>query len=229
MKTAIVTPAIHDPERLFGAERLFFGLVQAFKQRADAAWIQVPIVERSWETVLQSYRDCFDLDLRGYDLVISTKAPTYAAQHPNHICWLLHQIRVFYDRFDDEYGSLPTQALAERRAQRETIQRLDGLAFPRVRTLFSIGQEVSRRLKLYNGFDSEVLYPPVLVQGHCCGAQEYFLLPGRLHRWKRVDLVIRAMQSFSGDVPLLIAGSGEDEAEFRRLAGNDPRIRFLAS
>jgi glycosyltransferase involved in cell wall biosynthesis len=227
MKTAIVTPAIHDPERLFGAERLFFGLVQAFKQRADAAWIQVPIVERSWETVLQSYRDCFDLDLRGYDLVISTKAPTYAAQHPNHICWLLHQIRVFYDRFDDEYGSLPTQALAERRAQRETIQRLDGLAFPRVRTLFSIGQEVSRRLKLYNGFDSEVLYPPVLVQGHCCGAQEYFLLPGRLHRWKRVDLVIRAMQSFSGDVPLLIAGSGEDEAEFRRLAGNDPRIRFL--
>ena len=46
MKTAIVTPAIHDSERLFGAERLFFGLVQTFKQHADVDWIQVPIVER---------------------------------------------------------------------------------------------------------------------------------------------------------------------------------------
>jgi glycosyltransferase involved in cell wall biosynthesis len=227
MKTAIITPAIHDPEHLFGAERLFFGMVQAFKQRAEVDWIQVPIVERSWETVLQSYRDCFDLDLRGYDLVISTKAPTHLAQHPNHVCWLLHQIRVFYDRFDDEYGSLPAQALAERRAHREAIHKLDSLAFQRVRKLFSIGQEVSRRLKLCNGFDAEVLYPPGLTQGHYCGAQDYFLLPGRLHRWKRVDLAIRAMQSFSGDVPLLIAGSGEDEQEFRKLAGDDPRIRFL--
>ena len=96
-----------------------------------------------------------------------------------------------------------------------------------MRKLFSIGQEVSRRLKLYNGFDAEVLYPPVLAQGHYCGAQDYFLLPGRLHRWKRVDLAIRAMRSFSSDVPLLIAGSGEDEQEFRKLAGDDPRIRFL--
>lgn len=227
MKTAIVTPAIHDPERLFGAERLFFGMVQAFKQHADIDWIQLPIVERSWETVLQSYRDCFELDLRGYDLVISTKAPTYLAQHPNHICWLLHQIRVFYDRFDDEYGTLPAQPLVEQRAHREAIHRLDSLAFSRVRKLFSIGQEVSRRLKLYNGFDAEVLYPPLLAQGHYCGSQDYFLLPGRLHRWKRVGLVIRAMQSFSGDIPLLIAGSGEDEQEFRKLAGDDPRIRFL--
>ncbi len=227
MKTAIVTPAIHDPEHLFGAERLFFGLVQAFKQHADVDLIQLPVVERSWETVLQSYRDCFELDLRGYDLVISTKAPTYLAQHPNHICWLLHQIRVFYDRFDDEYDKLPAQALWELRAHREAIHKLDSLAFPRARKLFSIGQEVSRRLKLYNGFDAEVLYPPVLAQGFYCGSQNYFLLPGRLHRWKRVDLVIRAMQNFSADVPLLIAGSGEDDAEFRRLAGDDPRIRFL--
>lgn len=227
MKTAIVTAAIHDSERLFGAERLFFGLVQAFKQHADIDWIQLPVVERSWETVLQSYRDCFELDLRGYDLVISTKAPTYLAQHPNHICWLLHQIRVFYDRFDDEYGNLPVQAITERRSQCESIHKLDSLAFQRVRKLFSIGQEVSRRLKLYNGFDAEVLYPPLLAQGHYCGAQEYFLLPGRLHRWKRVDLAIRAMPNFSGDVPLLIAGSGEDEQEFRKLAGDDPRIRFL--
>jgi glycosyltransferase involved in cell wall biosynthesis len=227
MKTAIITPAIHDPERLFGAERHFLGMVQAFKRSVDTDWIQVPISEARWETILQGYLDCYDLDLRGYDLVISTKAPTYLAQHPNHVCWLLHQIRVFYDRFDDEYGKLPAPALAARQRERQTIQRLDGLGLNRVRKIFTNGQETARRLKLYNGFDAEVLYPPVLAQGHYCGSQEYFLLPGRLHRWKRVDLAIRAMQCFASDVPLLIAGSGEDEHEFRKLAGQDPRIRFL--
>jgi len=227
MKTAIVTPAIHDPERLFGAERHFLGMVQAFKRQVETDWIQVPVSEARWETILQGYLDCYDLDLSGYDLVVSTKSPTYMAQHPNQICWLLHQIRVFYDRFDDEYGKLPGPALAERQRQRQTIQRLDGLGLSRLRKIFTNGQETARRLKLYNGFDAEVLYPPVFTQGQYCAGQEHFLLPGRLHRWKRVDLAIRAMQSFSGDVPLLIAGSGEDEAEFRRLAGNDPRIRFL--
>ncbi|MGA8875634.1 MAG: glycosyltransferase family 4 protein [Candidatus Korobacteraceae bacterium] len=227
MKAAIITPAIHDPERLFGAERHFLGMVQAFKRHADSDWIQVPISEASFETILRGYLDCHELDLSSYDLVVSTKAPTYAAQHANHVCWLLHQIRVFYDRFDDEYGKLPTQALVQLQSQRQTIQRLDNLALRRVRKIFTNGQETARRLKLYNGLDAEVLYPPVFTQGHYCAGQDHFLLPGRLHRWKRVDLAIRAMTQLSSDVPLLIAGAGEDEQEFRKLAGNDPRIQFL--
>ena len=58
-------------------------------------------------------------------------------------------------------------------------------------------------------------------------SQEYFLLPGRLHRWKRVDLALRAMQHLCGDTPLLIPGTGEDERYFREIAGDDPRIAFL--
>lgn len=227
MKVAIITPAIRDPNRLFGAERHFLGIVQAFKRHAETDWIQVPISEASFDTILRGYLDCHDLDLSSYDLVVSTKAPTYAAQHPNHVCWLLHQIRVFYDRFDDEYGKLPAQALVQLQSQRQSIQRLDNAALRRVRKIFTNGQETVRRLKLYNGFDAEVLYPPVLAQGHYCEGQQHFLLPGRLHRWKRVDLAIRAMHQLSSDVPLLIAGAGEDEPEFRKLAGNDPRIQFL--
>src|ERR1039457_6364895 len=125
MKVAIVTPAIHDPNRLFGAERLFLGLVQAFERRTEADWIQVPVHEGSWKGVLQSYVDCYDLDLSGYDLVVSTKTPTFAVQHPNHVCWLVHQIRVFYDRFDDESAKLPKSVLAEKQNQRATIHELD--------------------------------------------------------------------------------------------------------
>ena len=114
MKVAIVTPAIDNPERPFGAERLFAGLVGAFQRKAAADWIQVPVSEKRWEGILQGYVDCFDLDLSAYDLVVSTKSPTFAVQHPNHVCWLVHQVRVFYDRFDDEFGMLPKSALVEK-------------------------------------------------------------------------------------------------------------------
>ena len=227
MRVAVVTPAIQDPNRLFGAERHFVGMVEALQQKADTDWVQVPVNEATWDGVLQSYLDCFDLDLSGYDLVVSTKNPTFMAQHPNHICWLLHQIRVFYDRFDDEYGNLPAHALAEKRQQRETIHQLDNLAFQRIRKIFTNGSETARRLKHYNGFDAEVLYPPVLRAGHYCAGQDYFFLPGRLHPWKRVDLVVQAMQHVPGEVPLLIAGTGDDEDRLRELAGKDPRIHFL--
>ena len=227
MKTAIITPVVHDSQRLFGAERLFLGMVQAFKRHVDTDWIQVPFSEASWESILQAYLSCFDVDLAQYDLVISTKSPTYLAQHRNHVCWLLHQIRVFYDRFEDEYGKLPASALVELQSRRQAIQRLDNLAFRRISRIFAIGREPARRLKLYNGFDAEVLYPPVLQQGHYCAGQEYFLLPGRLHRWKRVDLAIRALQHLPQDIPLLIAGAGEDEIHFRKLAERDSRIQFL--
>ena len=227
MKAAIITPAVTDPNRLYGAERHYLGMVNAFRNRVETEWIQVPVSEYNWESVLQGYLDCYELDTSRFDVVVSTKNPTYMAQHPHHVCWLLHQMRVFYDRFSDEYGGLPPDALAIKRQQREVIHRLDNLAFRQVRHIFTNGAETARRLKLYNGFNAEVLHPPVFASGHFCGGQDYFLLPGRLHRWKRVDLAIRAMQHVKGDVPLLIAGAGEHEAEFRQLAAGDPRIRFL--
>ena len=53
-------------------------------------------------------------------------------------------------------------------------------------------------------------------------------MPGRLHRWKRADLVIEAFRHLKHDVPLLIAGTGEDEAAAPRWRpAGDRRIRFL--
>ncbi len=227
MRVAIVTPEIENADRLFGAERHFVGMVDAFQKKAETHWIRVPLSEATWNQVLRSYLDCYDLDLSGYDLVVSTKNPTYMVRHRNHVCWLLHQIRVFYDRFEDECGALSEGALADRREQRDIIHRLDNLGFEGVRKIFTNGFETAARLKRYNGFDAEVLHPPVLARGHHCAGQKHFLLPGRLHRWKRVDLAIQAFKYLPGDTPLLITGTGEDESYFRNLADGDPRIHFL--
>ena len=52
-------------------------------------------------------------------------------------------------------------------------------------------------------------------------------MPGRLHRWKRVDLIIESMKYVKSPVSLLISGRGEDEEKFKKIAVGDPRIFFL--
>ena len=227
MRIALISPGSPAKGRLYGAERLFAGLHQALANICETDWIEVPVSEATWDSVLESYLDCYDLDVAKYDAVISTKNPTFMVRHPNHICWLVHQIRVFYDRFDDEYGHCDPASLAEQSKRKELIHQLDNVAFRGVRKIFTIGHEVGRRLKHYNGFDAEVLHPPLANKGHFCGRQEYLLLPGRLHRWKRVDLAIRAFKLTRAPIPLLIAGTGEDELYFKQLAGEDSRIKFL--
>ncbi len=52
-------------------------------------------------------------------------------------------------------------------------------------------------------------------------------MPGRLHRWKRVDLIIRAMRYVKSPLKLKIAGIGEDEKDLRKMSKHDSRIEFL--
>jgi glycosyltransferase involved in cell wall biosynthesis len=210
-----------------GAERLFDALVDALKQIGhDAHEVPVSADESTFDDILGNYLHCYDIDLSGYDVVISTKAPTWMVRHPRHVCYLVHTIRVFYDMYDSVFPA----GAKEPREQRDLVHRMDNLALaqPSCRRIFSIGSEVSERLRRWNGLDAEVLHPPLWSDAFHGGAQgDYLFLPGRLHPWKRVDLVIRAMKHVRAPLRLLISGTGEAESELRDLAGGDSRIEFL--
>lgn len=209
-----------------GAERFFEGLVAGLRSMGvEADRVDLESDESSFETIEESYLRFYDWELSSYDGVISTKAPSYAARHPNHVCYLVHTMRVFYDMFEREYPDAPEW----RREQRDQIHRMDtaALSESRIRTLFSIGNEVRTRLALYNRLPSTVLHPGLNLDGLRPGAYDYAFLPGRLHRWKRVDLIIEAMKQVERPLRFLIAGTGEDENWFREKARGDQRISFL--
>jgi glycosyltransferase involved in cell wall biosynthesis len=209
-----------------GAERFYVGLRDALsRQGADAEIVSVVSDERNFDAIKRSYLRFYDLDLGRFDGVISTKAPGYVVRHPCHVCYLQHTMRVFYDMFEREFPT-PTADLLR---QRELIHRLDtaALRYPRLRRRFVIGQQVRKRLIDTNGLDAEVLYQGSTLSGFHTGAFDYLFMPGRLHHWKRVDLVIRAMRAVKAPVPLLVAGTGHEEAALMRLAAGDPRIKFL--
>lgn len=211
-----------------GAERLFTGLADALRDQGLAAEVVADISEEAdFGAIRRSYLRFWDRDLSRFDGVISAKAPSYAARHPNHVCYLMHTMRVFYDMFPIERPRPSLHDVTER----DAVQRLDAhlLRPPRIRQLFAIGEEVRLRLLGSLGLDAAVLHHPSTLSGLAPrpGRRRHLLMPGRLHRWKRVDLAIRAMADVPGDIELLVTGTGEDAARVQALAAHDPRIRFL--
>ena len=233
MKIAVVTPKMRGDER-GGAENLYEGLVNALNEAGHiATQINVVVDESSFESILEAYCNCFYLDLNDYDLVISTKAPTYMVRHRNHISYLLHTIRVFYDMFDVEFNPKDK----EKQKQRKLIHKFDkyGLHPSRIKKHCVIGETVAKRLKDADPFwdliNFEVIYPASTISDFNEPKEgEFIFLSGRLHRWKRVDLAIKAMKYVPHDIKLLIAGKGEDAEEFKKLAKRlklEDKIEFL--
>ena len=210
-----------------GAERFSDGLHRAFRDAGfDADLVAIPSDETTFEAIEETYLRCYEFDASSYDGVISTKAPTYLVRHPNHVCYLVHTIRVFYDMFDTAFPA----ATQIQRKQRKLVHKLDALALskPRTRFVFAIGHEVASRLAETSGIEAKVLHPPLVLERlHCAEFGDYVFLPGRLHPWKRVDLAIAAMGELRRPLRLVIAGTGEDEPRLRALAAGDDRIQFV--
>lgn len=223
MKIAVITHRSSSGEA-GGAEQFYSKLINSLRNKnLDVEELEVVCDESTFEGILKAYLDCYDLDLSKYDGVISTKAPTYTARHTNHICYLVHTIRVFYDMFDEINKD------KENYKRRELINHIDNLALSpdRTKKVFTIGQEVADRLQKWNNIKSEVLYPGITDDNFYCGDYEYVFLPGRLHKWKRVDLLIESMKYVKSPIKLKIAGKGDYLSYLRELANNDERIEFL--
>lgn len=231
MKIAVVSTK--SAER-GGAENFYAGLVDGLNRSGHNA-VQIDILadESTFEGILEAYCNCFYLDLNEYDLVISTKAPTYMVRHRNHISYLLHTMRVFYDMFDREFDN----ENKEREKQRRLIHELDkyGLDPGRIKKHCVIGNTVAKRLKDADPFWEEirfdVVYPaPADLPYKSPERGEFVFLPGRLHRWKRIDLIIQAMKYVGSNIKLFISGEGEEYNNLISLVerlGLINRVEFL--
>ncbi len=209
-----------------GAERFYDGVCGALRAAGAEVDLVCEVCDETDQSTLEAgYLKFYALDLARYQGCISTKGPSYALRHPNHVCYLVHTARTFYDMFDDLFPE-PWPALER---SRRRVHTLDGACLlpPRTRRIFCIGHEVRRRLLRFNNLRAEVLYPGLPFDQPRKGEYDYLFLPGRLHRWKRVDLVLQALALVDRPVRLLIAGTGDQEPRLRELAGSDRRVSFL--
>ena len=169
------------------------------------------------------------LGLRGYDLVISTShCVALGARVPPsacHIGYCFTPMRYAW-AFQDEYlRRVPAPARPLARGVLGGLRRWDRQAGRRVGHLAGISHHVAGRISQAYGREARVIYPPVRTDRFRPEGPpgDAFLCVSALAPYKRLDVAIDAFTRLGW--PLIVIGTGPEEARLRRRAG--PTVRFL--
>ncbi|HYF24791.1 MAG TPA: glycosyltransferase [Baekduia sp.] len=147
---AIVAPC-PIPYMVGGAENLFRGLQDHLNATPGfrAEILKLPGREHSFWELVDSYRAFAQLDLTGFDVVLSSKYPAWMVRHEHHVVWVMHRLRGLYDTYHftglPEAVPDPPPAVEEllaffaatagrREALEEAFERLDRLRADRLLT-----------------------------------------------------------------------------------------------
>jgi glycosyltransferase involved in cell wall biosynthesis len=152
---------------------------------------------------------------RPVDQVVSMRYPSYAVRHPNHVCWLNHTMREYYDQWEAFSGPLSWKGRIKEGARRRLIHRADRwLLTKNVRKVFAQSRLVKARLEQWGSIKSEVLYPPPPPRAYRCEAYgDYIFAVSRLAPLKRLSLLIEALANpEAAGIRCVIAGEGEEHA-----------------
>ncbi|MEH1830508.1 MAG: glycosyltransferase family 4 protein [Nostoc sp.] len=210
MKVLIVTTQV--PFIRGGAEILAEGLLKAISAVGhEAEIVAIPFKWYPPERILDHMLACRLLDLSEYcgqavDQIIGLKFPAYLIPHHNKVMWLLHQHRTAYDLWDTNYCDLIE--FPNGLQVREAIINADNQALKEYKSIFTIAENVSRRLKIFNQVDSIPLYHPPQNSElfYCEDINDYLFFPSRLTTIKRQKLVIKALAETKNPVKVYFAG-----------------------
>jgi glycosyltransferase involved in cell wall biosynthesis len=177
----------------------------------------------SWEA------ENFD-ELNGYspDVVICLRFPTYCLRHHRKVVWLVHQHRAFYNLSN---GKAPENT-PERDGIPQCVIQKDTAHLGAVEHVYTISQNVSKRLSHFNGLPSTPLYhpPPMFGKLYTAEPEAYIFAPSRLESLKRQWLLIEAMQYVRAPIAVLISGAGGQERQYAKLIdqlGLGDRVRLV--
>lgn len=179
---------------------------------------------------------CTDVQLaheeKKVDQVISLRFPGYAVQHPNHVLWLNHRMREYYDLWDQFSSHLSWKGKIKERTRRALIHRVDKHLFNRMQRRYVISGTVQARLKRFGNIQSDVLYPPPPMRAYRHdGYGDYIFGVSRLSPLKRFDLVLRALaEPVAASIKCVIAGEGAELERLQALASHldiEHRVQFV--
>jgi glycosyltransferase involved in cell wall biosynthesis len=173
------------------------------------------------------------LDLRGYDLVISSESgPAKGVIPPPeavHVCYCHTPMRYIWNMYHDYRKSAGWVARQMMPPLTHYLRMWDVSSAARVDSFVANSTTVAERIRRYYGMDSVVIHPPVDTEAFSPAPPseigDYFLMVGELVSYKRPDLAVRAFNEMK--LELVVIGGGEMLDEIRRLAG--PTVKVLGS
>jgi glycosyltransferase involved in cell wall biosynthesis len=163
-----------------------------------------------------------DVELTGagerIDRVISLRYPSYALKHPNHVCWLNHRMREYYDLWESWSGNLSWKGKLKEKTRRALIHKADHHYLTKnLRKLFAQSKHIQQGLLHWGNIPSEVLYPPPPPRNYEVALYGDFILsPSRLTPLKRVPLLIEAMARTKAGRAIIL-GEGPDYERLKSM------------
>lgn len=152
------------------------------------------------------------------DRLISIRFPAYALKHPNHVSWLNHRMREYYDLWSEWTSKLSWKGKVKESIRRSLIHQADNYFLKRnVRKVFAQSRNIQQGLLKWGNIPSEVLYPPPPLRKYRTDSYGDFILsPSRLTPLKRIPLLIEALgRTRAGKA--VIVGEGGDRAQIETL------------
>lgn len=194
---------------------------------------RMPFARRLYQSYLPFMpRALEEIDLTGYDLVISSESgPAKGVIVPPdafHLCYCHSPMRYLWDQYHvyrnsaGPLGRLMLPHLAHR------LRMWDVTSAARVDAFAANSTHVAARIGKYWNRDSTVVHPPVDVHSFAPVAPDergdFYLWAGELAPYKRPDLAIEVFNKLK--LPLVMIGGPEKEANrLRALAG--PTVTIL--
>ncbi len=214
MRIAIAT--VQVPFMTGGAEILVNMLKNELIKRGHKAEIvTIPFKWYPWQNLVESMNMGRMMDLtesngEKIDLVIAMKFPAYYCKSDNKVFWLMHQHRSAYDLWGTDFGDLHHFENGEE--IKEFVKACDNKYIPEATKIYTIANNTSRRLKKFNGIDSEcLLHPPLNHEKLYCGeCGDYVFYPSRISTIKRQRLLVEAAKYMKSDAKVVLAGGGAE-------------------
>ena len=246
LRVALVHDFLLD---LRGAERVFLQLCGMFPQADIFTAVYDPVgtqgrfedrnvitsglqrlrpTARNFRPLLPFYPAAVEsLDLRGYDLVVSSSSAWAHGVIPDenavHVCYCHNPFRYAWT---EREATLDARNAVVRPVLAQIMHRWrqwDFIAAQRVDAYVANSKTTQQRIERYFSRDSTVIYPPVEIARFSPGpVEDYHLVLSELIAHKRIEVVVRAFSRLG--LPLVVAGDGPDARRLQRLAG--PSVRF---
>ena len=167
------------------------------------------------------------IDLRGYDLVISSSHAFAKGviTHPNqkHICYCYTPMRYIWDMQNDYFRDHSIKGLKRLYLAYlfNKIRIWDRSNSISVDNFISISTFISQRVSKYYAIESNIIFPPVDIDRFTphYEKEDYYFTASRLVPYKKIDLIAKAFAK-SGK-RLIIAGDGSHSQEIRKSLGKN--------
>jgi glycosyltransferase involved in cell wall biosynthesis len=166
------------------------------------------------------------LDLRGYDLVISSESGpakgVLVSPGTRHICYCHTPMRYLWDLYQtyrNEWIRNPIQRACFTLAA-SYLRTWDYASAQRVDQFVANSENVKQRISMIYRREANVIHPPVDVGGfYWRPAEDFFLIVSELVAHKRVETAVRACRDKGRK--LRIVGDGPEFRALRRLSSSD--------